>query len=243
MTNYGNNYNQGYQQQPQGNGNGQEGRTFSGFDNHAKIQLIGRITKDPESKIVNNSKVATATIAINHRGGKDETDFWQIEVWGNEGQDSIHNFLVGHCPKGRKVFVEGIPVLRKGKKDEKGHSGTFPTVKINTLIGLDGPGEGNKQGGAPQGNYQQPTNYQAPTAPPTGNFAPQTNYQAPPVQPGYNQAPPAGAPQNNYQAPPAQPGYQPPGQPNYGAPGAPNGSFPANPPGGYGAPQGGFPQN
>lgn len=237
MTQYAN---QGYnnQQQPQGGYNNQQGgqqgqggqRTNSGFDNHLKIQVIGRLTKDPESKMVNNSKVATSKIAVNHRGQNADADFWFVEVWGNEGADSMHNFLVNHCPKGRRVFIEGTPMLKQ-TKDAQGNFNYFPTIKITSIIGFDGGNEAGQNGAQTGG--QQPNQQ-----PPQGQYAaPQGGYQQPPQG---QQFPPQNA---GYQQPPAQPqaGYQqqqPPMQ----------GGFPPNPPGGYngpvGAPNaGGFPQS
>lgn len=218
----------GYQQPPQGGGQPGQNNN-SGFDNHIKIQVIGRMAKDPESKMVNSSKVATSKIAINHRGQNADTDFWFIEVWGNEGSDSLHNFLVNHCPKGRRVFIEGIPFLKQ-QKDANGNFSYFPTIKIFNLIGLDGGNnQGGQQSGQQQGGYQQP---------PTGHYSqqPPAGYQPSPAPPqgGYPPPPPAG-----YQPPPA--GYQP---PPAGYPPAQQGGFPPNPPGGYGAPNpGGFPPN
>lgn len=196
---------------PQGNpqGGGQQNQN-SGFDNHVKIQVIGRLTKDPESKMVNNSKVASSKIAVNHRGQNGDADFWFVEVWGNENADSMHNFLVNHCPKGRKVFIEGIPMLKQTKNGNDYNY--YPTIKITQIIGLDGGNQGGQGGGQQQ--QQQP---------PQGQYAPpQGGYQAPP------------APQGGYQPPAAPPqgGYAPPA-------GAPQqGGFPPNPPGGYGAPAG-----
>lgn len=209
--------------QPQGGQQGQGGQRNSGFDNHVKIQVIGRLVKDPESKIVGNSKVASAKIAINHRSEKAGTDFWFVEVWGNEGADSKHNFLVNHCPKGRRVFVEGTPELRQ-TKNQDGSYNYFPTIKATDIIGLDGgnQGQGGGQQQQPQGNFNQQ---------PQGNFnqQPQGGFQQPQGNFGQPQGQPYGAPQQgNF----GQPQGAPQGQPQQGG-------FPPNPPGAqYGAPVG-----
>ncbi|MGG1453463.1 single-stranded DNA-binding protein [Bacillus licheniformis] len=220
----------GFQQQPQGgfqpnnNQGNQNGYNNSGYDNHVKIQLIGRITKDPESKVINNSKVASSSIAVNHTS--DKTDFWFIEVWGNEGQDSKHNYLVNHCGKGRKVFIEGVPELRQTKKD--GSYSYYPTIKVSKIVGLDG---GSNQQQSQGGGHQQPTGQfnnggyqQPPQGQPQGGFPPQPPQGQSQGQPqGFTPAPPQnGAPQNGF--PPNPPG-------GFGAPagvGAPNGGFPGN---------------
>lgn len=251
---YQNNNQGGYQNNNQGGYNNQGGnnngggRSNSGFDNYGKMQLIGRLVKDPESKIVGNSKVASSKIAFNHISEKAGTDYWFIEIWGNEGQDAKHNFLINHCPKGRKVFVEGVPELRQNK-DANGNYTYFPTLKVTEIKGLEG---GNSNDSGNQGGQQQQNQQQQP---PNGQYGNQGGYQ-PPQQGGYQppqappQAPPQGAPQGapqgGFQQPPAQQsqgGFQ---QPQ----GAPQGGFPPNPPGGgygapvgvgAGAPNGGFP--
>ncbi|MED3627954.1 single-stranded DNA-binding protein [Bacillus subtilis] len=217
---------QGFQQQQQGgfqpqnnNQGNQNGFRNSGYDNHSKIQIIGRITKDPESKVVNNSKVASSSIAVNHTSEK--TDFWFIEVWGNEGADSKHNYLVNHCNKGRRVFIEGVPELRQTKKQD-GYT-YYPTIRVTNIVGLDGGSNQQGQGGGQQQQQQ-----------PTGQF-----------NGGYQQQP-QGQPQGGF--PPQQPQGQPQGfAPTPPQPNAPQNGFPPNPPGafgapvGVGAPNGGFP--
>lgn len=196
----------GYNQGNQGNQGG--GQRNSGYDNYAHITLVGRTTKDPESKIVGNSKVASTKIAVNHRSEKAGTDFWFVEVWGNEGADSKHNFLVNHVPKGRKVMVVGTPELRQ-QKNQDGSYSYYPTVKAVEVLGLDNPGGGQQGGGQqPQGQYNN--------QPPQGQYQQQQQYNQPP-QGGY--APPQGQPQGGY--PPAPPQGQ------------PQGGFPPNAPGGY----------
>lgn len=218
------NYNQqgGYNNQQGGYNNQQANgqQKNSGSDNHVKIQLIGRLTKDPESKQVNNSKVASAKIAVNHKGQNADTDFWFIEVWGNEGADSTHNFLVNNCQKGRQVFVEGTPMLKQSK-DQNGNFTYYPTVRVQTLVGLSTPsGQGGQQGGNQQ--YQQ--------QPPSGQYnqPPQQQYQQPPApQSAPPQAPPAGQPGGFPPNMPNQQQYGAPNQPPMGPPpGAPNGGFP-----------------
>jgi single-strand DNA-binding protein len=217
--------NQGYGQQNVGGQNGQ--RNNSGFDNFSTIQLIGRLTQDPASKMVNNAKVATSKVAVNHRSEKAGTDFWFIEVWGNEGADRLHNFLVNHCPKGRRVFVTGIPELRQ-QKNQDGSYSYYPTIRVLDLVGLDMPK--NQEGGNQQ--------------PPTGQFNQQGGYNQPP-QGNFNQPPQQGG----FNAPPQAGGFP-------SAPSQSQGGFPPNPPGGgygmpvgapvgapvgVGAPNGGFP--
>jgi single-strand DNA-binding protein len=247
---YNNQYNQqpqgGYQQQqPQGGyqQNGQGGgqqRQNSGFDNKADITLLGRIVNDPTSKTVGSSTVASAKIAINHRSEKAGTDYWFLEAWAGENSQRLHNFLVNHCPRGRKVLVTGTPELRQTTKEVNGQKeyNYFPTIKITDIIGVESSNssdQGSNQQQQPQGGYQQQQpqgGYQQQQQPPA---APQQGYQQPPAAPQqgynqqqqYNQAPPA--PPQGGGFPPSVPGAPPAPQQQYGAPvgaGAPNGGFP-----------------
>lgn len=231
-------YQGGYPQvapQAQGKGNGQ-GFNNSGYDNHVKIQVIGRIVTDPVSEMKQNgSRLARSKIAVNHRGSKQETDFWFIEVWGNENADSVHNFLVNHCGKGRRVFIEGTPHLNS-TQDENGNWKTFPTIKIEKIVGLDG-GSGQSNGNQNGRNINQQQNMM-----PTGQFQPENNYQpnnAQPMQGGFPQPTQPNQMQNGF--PPNMPGQQP--AFNSGPVGAPNvpekPSQPVTNPGGFG--YGGYP--
>jgi len=222
----------------QGNQQGQQGgNTNSGaYDNLAEIEIIGNLStiKDPTtgervhaySKPMNNgSKVANANVAVNIPG-QDEAQFWKIEVWAQTPERaSMHNFLMDHCQKGRKVLVKGTPLLNK---DANGQ--IWPTIRVTRLIGFGGGSQenhgGNNQpsqnsGFQQQGNFQQQQN---------NGFQPQQGFN----QGGFN-------PQSGFNA---QSGFQ--GQPGFGAPqgqpqpvGAAAPGF-GGPQGGFGAPQGGF---
>ena len=78
-----------------------------------KIMLIGNLTRDPETRIVEGSTGSTPccsfTIAVNRRRGsqsngnqQDETQFFRINVWGNRA-DVAQRYM----KKGHKVFVSG----------------------------------------------------------------------------------------------------------------------------------------
>ena len=233
MTNYNNG---GY-----GN-NGGEQRGNSGFDSFAQIQVIGRLTRDPESKQVGNSTVASVDIAVNH--GNNKTDFWEVQAWINGQNSTNHDYLVQYLKKGSKVFISGVPQLNY-KKNDDGGGRHFPAINVLQIRGLDPRGQdgGQAQGGFQPQQQQQPA--QGGFQPPQGGFQPQQQggFQPPqqpqqpqqqggfqpPQQGGFPQpqgAPQAGAPQGGFQPP--QGGFQPPqgapAQPvtNFGAPaGAP----------------------
>ncbi len=73
-----------------------------------KVQLIGRLGRDPESKTVKNQTVTTFGVAVNRawKGAdgeqKETTDWFNVEVWG-----SLAQTCKNHLSKGRLVYVEG----------------------------------------------------------------------------------------------------------------------------------------
>ncbi len=80
-----------------------------------KIMLIGNLTRDPETRVVNGyngeTSVCSFTIAVNSRRRnqqntdgqqQDDAQFFRISVWGRQA-DAAQRYLA----KGRKVFVSG----------------------------------------------------------------------------------------------------------------------------------------
>lgn len=156
---------------------------------HAKIQLIGYIQEvtDPStkqkvsaySKQVGNNKVANSVIVVNHYG-VDQGDFWRIEAWATEQNARNHDFLIQYCEKGRQVFIEGTPILRK---DENDKSKLYPTIRVDKIIGFNS-GKGHHDD-APkaqaQAPFAPPQSFQPPmhAYDPTQAFAMQNGFQAP----------------------------------------------------------------
>ena len=77
-----------------------------------KIIVLGRLTKDPETRYTQNQKVVTTfTLAVdrpfNGPDGKKEADFIPVVVWGKAAE------LVGNsCAKGHRLMVEGRLQIR-----------------------------------------------------------------------------------------------------------------------------------
>lgn len=73
-----------------------------------KVELMGRLTKDTEVRYtqVNNTLVATFTLAVNRRFAKSDdevkADFFQIVAWGKVGE-----FASKYFKKGQQVAVIG----------------------------------------------------------------------------------------------------------------------------------------
>ena len=69
-----------------------------------KVQLIGRLTKDPELRSTQNgTNVAKYTIAINTGyGEKQQTQFINISTWGKSGE-----FVSKYFKKGQSIGIVG----------------------------------------------------------------------------------------------------------------------------------------
>jgi single-strand DNA-binding protein len=101
-----------------------------------RVQLIGYLGKDPESRFTpNGKKVAHFSVAVTQRwktGGetKEYTEWVNIEAWGRLGevaQEYLH--------KGSLVYIEGR--LKTDKYEDKGETKYYTKVVALALQFLD----------------------------------------------------------------------------------------------------------
>lgn len=84
-----------------------------------KVQLIGRLGKDPEVRSTNGGQsVANFSIATDESYKKDnekveKTEWHNLVVWGNV----VDNFVQPYLHKGDLVYVEGKLQTRKWEKE------------------------------------------------------------------------------------------------------------------------------
>ena len=130
------------------------------------VQLIGRLTRDPEIRYTSGSQmaVATFTIAIDRptrAGGERQTDFPRITVFGRQAE-TCEKYLA----KGRKVAIEGR--IQTGSYQNKNGETVYTTdVVANRVEFLEwgdrpqgqGGFEGNRSYGG-GGNYGNQGGYQ-----------------------------------------------------------------------------------
>ena len=73
-----------------------------------KFQFLGRLTRDPESRVLPNSNtpVTTFSLAVNRRftdaNGERKTDFFNLTAFGK-----LADFCAKYYRKGQQVLVEG----------------------------------------------------------------------------------------------------------------------------------------
>lgn len=101
-----------------------------------KVFLIGNITRNLELRYTSKNKsVIDTNIAVqrkySNQDGKKETDFINIQVWGNQAEN-----LNKYCCKGSKIAIEGeIRVDTYEKSD--GSKGYNNYILVNTVEFLD----------------------------------------------------------------------------------------------------------
>ena len=97
------------------------------------INLIGRLTKDPELKYIQGTgnAVARFTIAVDRgftkKDGTKETDFINIEVW-NKSAENCSNYIA----KGSLVGVTGSLRI-DNYKDQQGEYKSFTKVLASNI--------------------------------------------------------------------------------------------------------------
>lgn len=140
------------------------------------VELIGRLTRDPEVRYTSGSQmaVATFTIAIDRPqrqdGGEKQTDFPRITVFGRQAE-TCEKYL----KKGRMVAIQGR--IQTGSYTNKNGDTVYTTdVVANRVEFIDWGNQGsNGQGGYSQGGYSQSNQggYAAPQSQPPQAPAPQ----------------------------------------------------------------------
>jgi single-strand DNA-binding protein len=101
-----------------------------------KVQLIGYLGKDPETRFTTKgNKVCTFTLAVNRRWKsgdelKEATEWFNVEAWGKLGE-----FCQSYLGKGRLVYIEGG--LRTNRYEHDGETRYFTKVVARQLQLLD----------------------------------------------------------------------------------------------------------
>ena len=120
-----------------------------------KVMLIGRLTRDPETRHVNSGNsvvsfgLATNRTYNNRSTGEkvEETTFVDIEAWGRQGE-TIARFM----QKGRQIFVEGRLKFDSWERDGQRRSKLSIVCENFQFMDSQGGGQGGGGGG---GNYQR----------------------------------------------------------------------------------------
>ena len=102
-----------------------------------RVQLIGRLGKDPESRFTpTGKKVASFSLAVGQRwkgadgSVKEQTEWVNIEAWGRIGE-----ICQQYLQKGCLVFIEGR--LKTDRYEDKGETKYFTKVVATSMQMLE----------------------------------------------------------------------------------------------------------
>jgi single-strand DNA-binding protein len=128
-----------------------------------KVILVGRLTRDPETRtFTNGGKVANFGFAVSNRRKNAQTGQWEDEPMfidckafnrGDSGRlaDTIEQYL----KKGSLVYLEGKLHLESWDDKQTGAKRTKHALYVDVMQMLDGRGEGGGRGlGGPRQHSQ-----------------------------------------------------------------------------------------
>jgi single-strand DNA-binding protein len=105
----------------------------------SKIQIIGKLGRDPELRYTPNGRpVTTFSVAVNQSTKNQQTgewveatDWFRVSVWGDRAERAAENLR-----KGSRVFVDGRFRTREYETND-GRKGLSLDVSADTVLGLD----------------------------------------------------------------------------------------------------------
>lgn len=96
--------------------------------NIAQITVSGNVGADPEIRMVNDTKVANLSVAVNEgytnkQGEKVEKTHWyRLEAWdGSNGKGLVSSVIEPYVKKGITVFAQGFPIIEEYEKEGVTH--------------------------------------------------------------------------------------------------------------------------
>lgn len=122
-----------------------------------KVILIGRLTRDPETRtFTNGGMVAKFGFAVTNRKKNTQTGQWEddpmfidVEVYNRGETGKLGDLVRDRCKKGSQVMLEGKLFLDKWKDKDTGKDRTKHKIVVDNLQLLDPRPDG--AGGRPAG--------------------------------------------------------------------------------------------
>ena len=109
-----------------------------------QVILMGRLTRDPETRTTPSGKTVTSfSLAVDRQGQDDQADFFDVTAWEKTGE-----LVAQYLSKGRRCLVQGR--LRQDSWDDKesGKKRSKVEVVAFDVTFLDGPNGGDNAGGS-----------------------------------------------------------------------------------------------
>lgn len=106
-----------------------------------KVFLIGNLTKDVDLRATQSGKaVATFTLAVARRFKKDQTDFFNIVVWGEQA-----NNCAKYLSKGKQVAISG-EIQNRTFEDQNGNKRYITEIIAQEVQFLTPKANGDENG-------------------------------------------------------------------------------------------------
>jgi len=81
------------------------------------IQLVGRLTADPDFKVIGDKELCEFSVAVTDEYDRDKSHFYQVNAWGKRGEVIANNFR-----KGKEIALTGKLDHERWEKDGKKQS-------------------------------------------------------------------------------------------------------------------------
>lgn len=134
-----------------------------------KVQIIGRLGKDPELKYMQNGAgVCTFSVATSERWTdqngqqQEKTEWHNVSVW-NRGQSKLAEACAKYLAKGKLAYVEGSLETRTWNDQQTGEKKYATGIKathVTFLSPADGQGQAQENHAPQQGQARQQQNGQ-----------------------------------------------------------------------------------
>jgi len=127
--------------------------------NFNKVILVGRLTRDPESKsFANGGKVTKIGFAVTNRKKDSQSGQWvddpcfiDCEVFNRGETGKLADLVADRCRKGSQLMIEGRLHLEQWDDKNGGGKRSKHKIVIESVQLLDGkPAQGDQQGGGTQ---------------------------------------------------------------------------------------------
>jgi single-strand DNA-binding protein len=103
-----------------------------------QVILMGRLTRDPETRTTPSGKtVTTFSLAVDRQGADDQADFFDVTAWEKTGE-----LVAQYLSKGRRTLVQGRLRFDSWDDKESGKKRSKVEVVATDVTFLDGPNDG-----------------------------------------------------------------------------------------------------
>jgi len=127
--------------------------------NFNKEILIGRLTRDPETRTFSNGgKVAKFGFAVSNRKKNSQTGQWEdepmfidCEAFNRGESGTLANTIETYCKKGSLICIEGKLHLDQWDDKTTGQKRSKHKIVVDSMQLLERRGEDSQAGGTPRG--------------------------------------------------------------------------------------------